>query len=107
MEDNTTLLGKKVKELRLSLNLTQENVAEALNVTPGYVSNVENGRTAMSLRMLIFYARLTNVSLDYLVGNVDENYTATALDNDLSALVAKMSTEEKEKLIKTIKLWKN
>lgn len=37
-------LGAKVKKLRISHGLTQEDVAKALDVTPGYISNVENGR---------------------------------------------------------------
>ena len=59
-------LGLKVKKLRISQGLTQEDVAKALDVTPGYISNVENGRNLMTLRMLSYYAELTNVSLDYL-----------------------------------------
>lgn len=44
-------LGAKVKKLRISQGLTQEDVAKALDVTPGYISNVENGRNLMTLRM--------------------------------------------------------
>ena len=51
-------LGSRMKELRIKMKLTQAEVAKALNVTPGYISNVENNRTAMSLRILIYYARL-------------------------------------------------
>ena len=39
--------GALVKKLRIDNNLTQNQVAESLGVTPGYISNVENGRTAM------------------------------------------------------------
>lgn len=49
-------LGSRMKELRIQMHLTQAEVARALNVTPGYISNVENNRTAMSLRILIYYA---------------------------------------------------
>ena len=59
-------LGAKVKKLRIAHGLTQEDVAKALEVTPGYISNVENGRNLMTLRMLSYYAELTGVSLDYL-----------------------------------------
>ena len=51
-------LGSRMKELRIKMKLTQAEVAKALNVTPGYISNVENNRTAMSLRILIYYARI-------------------------------------------------
>ena len=43
-------LGAKVKKLRIAHGLTQEDVAKALDVTPGYISNVENGRNLMTLR---------------------------------------------------------
>ena len=76
-------LGAKVKKLRIAHGLTQEDVAKALDVTPGYISNVENGRNLMTLRMLSYYAELTGVSLDYLAGSVDKNYQNTALDNEI------------------------
>lgn len=88
------------------MDLTQAQVAEALNVTPGYISNVENNRTAMSLRILIYYAKLMNITLDSLVGRVEPEYENTALDNELIGLIKHMSDENKLKLINTIKIWK-
>ena len=90
-------LGKRIKDLRISSSLTQEQVASSLDVTPGYVSNVENGRTAMSLRMLIYYARLTGVTLDYLVGNVDDSYHSTSLDNEILRLTQHLNDTQKQK----------
>lgn len=98
-------LGPQVKELRIRMKLTQAEVANALNVTPGYISNVENNRTAMSLRVLIYYARLMDITLDSLIGRISPDYKQTALDNELLQLVSKMDDTRKIKLIKTIKLW--
>jgi len=99
-------LGPQVKELRIQMKLTQAEVANALNVTPGYISNVENNRTAMSLRVLIYYARLMNITLDSLIGKFAPDYRQTALDNELMQLISKMDDSQKTKLIKTIKLWR-
>lgn len=98
-------LGAQVKELRIQMKLTQAEVAEALNVTPGYISNVENNRTAMSLRVLIYYAKLMNISLDSLIGSIEPDYRKNALDNELLELSSKLDDNQKKKLIKTIKLW--
>ena len=98
-------LGSRMKELRIKMKLTQAEVAKALNVTPGYISNVENNRTAMSLRILIYYARLLNISLDSLIGRIDSEYRETALDREISEHVHKMSIPEKQKLLKTMKVW--
>ena len=96
--------GTLVKNLRIENNLTQNQVAEALGVTPGYISNVENGRTAMSLRMLTYYARLTGRSLDSLVGDLETNYAETALDRQLYEVILKLETEDKKKLLKKVNL---
>ncbi len=91
--------GSKVKELRIKNGLTQSVVAESLGVTPGYISNVENNRTAMSLRMLIYYARLMGVSLDALVGELEPDYESTALDNALLEKISVLTDEQKKKLL--------
>ncbi len=98
-------LGPKIKKLRIEMDFTQAQVAEALNVTPGYISNVENNRTAMSLRILIYYAQLMGISLDSLVGRIDSDYQSTALDNELCDIIHRMSTDSKEKLLQTLKIW--
>ena len=98
--------GTLVKNLRIQNDLTQNQVAEALGVTPGYVSNVENNRTAMSLRILTYYARLVGCSLDSLVGELEPEYAETALDRELYQAIINLDMETKEKLLKTINLWK-
>ena len=97
--------GSLVKNLRQKTGLTQSQVAESLGVTPGYISNVENNRTAMSLRILTYYARLVGCSLDSLVGDLEPEYAETALDRDQYQAILKLDTETKEKLLKTIELW--
>jgi len=98
--------GTLVKNLRIQNGLTQNQVAEALGVTPGYISNVENNRTAMSLRILTYYARLVGCSLDSLVGELEPDYSETALDRKLYETIIQLDTETKEKILKTINLWK-
>ena len=63
---NSENYGTHIKHIRQKMGLTQNQVAEALGVTPGYISNVENNRTAMSLRILTYYAKLCGCSLGFL-----------------------------------------
>ena len=104
MNDFYANLGKKVKELRIENGLTQNQVAKALDVTPGYISNVENNRSAMTLRLLMYYAELTHVSLDALIGSIDSEYESTALDYEIHDLVRRMTDEDTRKLVKTLKI---
>ena len=43
----------------------------------------------MSLRVLIYYAKLVGCSLDSLVGNLDPEYSETALDRKLYNMIFK------------------
>ena len=97
--------GSLIKDLRIQNGLTQNQVAESLGVTPGYISNVENNRTAMSLRILTYYARLVGCSLDSLVGELEPEYSETALDRELFQAITRLDTKTKEMLLKTIELW--
>ena len=97
--------GALVKSSRQKMGLTQNQVAESLGVTPGYISNVENNRTAMSLRILTYYARLIGCSLDALVGELDSEYSETALDRKLYQTILKLDIDTKEKLLKTLEIW--
>ena len=97
--------GSMIKELRIQNGLTQNQVAESLGVTPGYISNVENNRTAMSLRILTYYARLVGCSLDSLVGELEPEYSETALDRELYQAIIRLDVHTKEKLLKTLELW--
>ena len=97
--------GALVKSLRQKMGLTQNQVAESLGVIPGYISNVENNRTAMSLRILTYYARLIGCSLDALIGELDSEYSETALDRKLYQTILKLDIDTKEKLLKTLEIW--
>ena len=99
-------LAKRVRQIRIDNHLTQEQVAKALNATPGYICNVESGRTAMSLRMLVYFAKLTGESLDSLVGSIEKDYQPTAVDHEILEYLSKYTTEEKKKLLNILKIWR-
>ena len=97
--------GEQIKNYRINLGMTQNQIASELDVTPGYISNVENGRTAMSLKLLIYYSKLMGITLDELVGNLEPDYKKSATDNALWAIIQTLDENQKEKLLETIKIW--
>ena len=46
-------IGKKIKELRLQLNLSQAELADRCELTKGYISQLENDLTSPSIATLI------------------------------------------------------
>lgn len=61
------MLNTKIKELRLSHNLSQVELAQKLSVTKQTVSNWENNNIQPSIDMLIKIADYFSVSTDYLL----------------------------------------
>ncbi len=64
-------MSKKLKDLRLEMELTQGQVAKRIGVTSSIVSAYENGIRQPSFDSLIKLAYLYGVSSDYLLGISD------------------------------------
>ena len=60
--------GNKLKLLRLQDNMTQEQLAQKLNLTKSVISAYETGLRLPSYDVLIRIAKIFNVSTDYLLG---------------------------------------
>lgn len=52
MSVNYKVIGNRIQQLRKARRHTQEQMAEALDVTPGYISQIERGITRPNLDML-------------------------------------------------------
>ncbi len=70
-------IGKRVKEKRLHLHITQEELANALGVTPQHISFIEQDKGAPSLNLLPQVAEELGVSIDYLVSGKEGVITDT------------------------------
>lgn len=60
-------IGTRITDLRKKASLTQESLAEKLDISVKHCSEVERGLSRLSLEKLIQTADLFDVSLDYLV----------------------------------------
>ena len=65
-------LGKRIAALRREKNLKQDDVAQALNVSPQAVSKWENDQTCPDITLLPQLARLLGVSVDELLSGKQE-----------------------------------
>ena len=60
-------IGSKIKTLRLSKSMTQEQLAKALHVSAQAVSKWENGKSYPDIHSLLLLSTLFDVSLDQLI----------------------------------------
>lgn len=61
-------LSENLKKYRLSKNLTQEDIAEYLNITPQSVSKWERGESYPDITFLPALANIFETSIDLLIG---------------------------------------
>ena len=59
--------GARIREFRIAKNFTQDDLAEHMNVSHGYISFIESGKRGCSVDVLIALSNLFGVSIDYIV----------------------------------------
>ncbi|MEZ0180418.1 helix-turn-helix domain-containing protein ['Camptotheca acuminata' phytoplasma] len=57
-------IGYQIRKIRLSKKLTQKNLAEKLNVTNGYISQIENNLISPSLKILFSLLKIFKMTAE-------------------------------------------
>ncbi len=108
MEDTTKIIplnvqiGKNIAALRKSQKMTQEELAEELNISIKHCSSVERGKSCLSLEKLISVCDIFDVSLDYLVGGRD-SASSRSVPRFIVEMFYNASGETRENLIYLMK----
>lgn len=63
---------QRIRDLREDADLTQKQVGEAINVPQRTYAYYESGQRMVPPRVLCALADFYNVSVDYILGRVDE-----------------------------------
>lgn len=64
---NYSIIGRKIAEKRQNLNISQEELAERVDSSANYISNLERNKRHPSLDMLVKIANELDLSIDYLL----------------------------------------
>ena len=73
-----TVIGTRIKELRIENSLTQKELADFLNLTPKMISFYELGQRTPPSDIIIKLSEKFGVSTDYLLGKTNfRNHTET------------------------------
>ena len=101
-------IGLKIKERRKIQGVTQEAIANHLDVNPSHISNIECGRANPSLTALIKIANLLHCSVDYFINgeytfDIDEKQS-NSLDQEILDKLKYCDINKKQKISKMIDL---
>jgi transcriptional regulator with XRE-family HTH domain len=100
-----TQLGGRLRSLRISLGLTQEQLAERANLHYSYIGQVERGEKTPSLRTLKRLAEAMHTRVEYLVGETPTYEDQTGdLRRELLALLSDCPPQELQLIMDMIRV---
>jgi len=62
-------LGKRIREERQRLNLTQAMLADSINISNTYMGSIERGERSLTLDTLVRLVNRLGVTVDYLLND--------------------------------------
>ncbi len=90
-------IGARISRLRKGRRITQEQLAEELDVTIKHVSEIERGLSSLSLPKLVHTARFLDCSLDYLILGRDKNIITSLLPDSVMEIL--QAGNDKDRLL--------
>ncbi len=99
-------IGKRIKKYRTQKNMSQEELAALIYVTPVHISYVENGSRTPSLDLLVLIANALEVTADDLLA---ENLTSSSamVESTLFKELQDCNPDEEKILTSTFTFLKN
>lgn len=94
------IIGQRLKKARLDKHMTQEQLAEEIDVSVAFLSRIERGNSHINLKRLSEICNILGVSEGYIL-NGTSSASKIYLDSEFSDILKKCSPQ-KQKLIYNI-----
>mgnify|MGYP001193581901 CR=1 FL=1 len=86
-------IGERIKDRRLELSWTQDELTKRADISKGFLSDLENGKRGIGADTLLKIARALGVSLEFLMtGGGDESDQFHEVE--IPASLSRLATEE-------------
>lgn len=95
-------IGRRIKVYREQKGITQEVIAEAIDISLSHISRIENGHTKPSLDVLVQIANVLGVSIDALLCD-SLVQSQVIFQSELSELLEKCSAKEIKMIVEIAK----
>lgn len=97
---NRIVLGNRIREERLRIGLTQEQMAECIDVSTTYMGFIERGERSVTLEKLSLIADCFHVPIDSLLH--EKSQTADNKEKQLLFLWSLASPDEQDMILSII-----
>lgn len=98
-------LGNRIRKTRMNCGITQEKLAEMVDISTNFMSLIENGRN-MSVETLVKIADALGVTVDYLLSDTMD-LQSDKIMAQIAQNLSSLSDDEKLFFLNVIKQYKN
>lgn len=95
-------IGQRIRKIRKAHGLSQEELAEKVNISTTHMSHIETGNTKLSLPVLVDIAKALEVRTDDLLSDGAAATTGTALD-EIATVLERCTARESKVLAEIVK----
>jgi transcriptional regulator with XRE-family HTH domain len=99
-KNDRAFLASRLKEMREYLALSQEEVAQMLQIPRSAISLIENGERGVGAVELKRFAEIYKCSIDYLTGVSDTDKAVQHEIEHLARAASKLSPKDREELLR-------
>lgn len=103
MELDMVMIGKRIKERRKELHLTQTDIKSAVGISSGNISDIENGNRTPAASTLVLLSQILQCSIDWMLTGVspikeENNYSISEelSDNDQKLISSFHDLDERD-----------
>ena len=98
-------IGQRIRKIRKAHGMSQEELAERVEISTTHMSHIETGNTKLSLQVLVDIAAALEVRTDDLLDISTTATTSTSLD-EISAVLERCSAREAKVIADVVKATK-
>ena len=96
------LIGSRIKEKRKNCGITQEEMAEKISVSVGYISQIERGITKINLEILAKISSVTNCEMAELISG-SSNKSSIYTQEEFVECLKKLDGKERAVLLNQLR----
>lgn len=104
MEDlDFAFIGQRIREIRNEKKMTQEYIANAVNVNVSHISNIETNKVKVSLTLLVHICNVLDTTIDYILENEYFSFDSV-IERELIHIFKDMEKEKQEMRLRIAKI---
>ena len=96
MDISNKTIGARLRDLRIKHNMTQDEVADKINLSSSFYSHIECGTNAPSIQTLVNLSKLYNCSCDYLILGIESR---EKLNDQLACITQQCSQKQLKSIV--------